>query len=308
MHNNEKKPDSHIAYGAAMDGLSAVTSSVSVVGRYWWNVQMHLLQKIGIMPVFRTHWWLFFVVGFLLLAFVPPIGIAFVISAFCAGAMDPESNNDFIVPLRREDLETDHAAEVDGKERLVMGCFSKKASEAKVQGSEAGQLARDLLHGEFMLTSFYDDGKFSQPIGFFQDPYVVGFLHGYIVAMADVCSARRGRHWTQKEATEFILSGMEAAVGSKQMVEFIEEPRKCKDNQDYKDAYLAANTCIKAIFATPALSDDNHLVVEAKNLIEERKSFLAEFFPNPRRGDLLAWAIQEISIKKHIKSTYLADC
>jgi len=113
MHNNDKKPDSHVAYGAAMDGVSAVASSVSVVGRYWWNVQMQLLQKTGVMPVFRAHWWLFLVVGFLLLAFLPPIGVAFVISAFCAGAFDPQSKNDFIVPLRRDDLEADHGHEVD---------------------------------------------------------------------------------------------------------------------------------------------------------------------------------------------------
>jgi len=113
MHNNDKKPDSHVAYGAAMDGVSAVASSVSVVGRYWWNVQMQLLQKTGIMPVFRAHWWLFLVVGFLLLAFLLPIGTAFVISAFCAGAMDPKSKNDFIVPLRRDDLDADYADEVD---------------------------------------------------------------------------------------------------------------------------------------------------------------------------------------------------
>jgi hypothetical protein len=117
MHNNDNKPDSHIAYGAAMDGVSAVVSSVSVVGRYWWNVQMQLLQKTGIMPVFRTHWWLFLVVGFLLLAFLPPIGAAFVISAFCAGVMDPKSKNDFIVPLRRDDVDANYADEVDHARR-----------------------------------------------------------------------------------------------------------------------------------------------------------------------------------------------
>ncbi|SNR74783.1 hypothetical protein SAMN06265378_1295 [Paracoccus sediminis] len=97
-----------------MDGLSAVASSVSVVGRYWWNIQMKLLQKVGVMPFFRAHWWLFLVVGFFLLAFLYPIGVAFVVSAFCAGAKDPKAENDFIVPLRGDSDEADYPAEVSG--------------------------------------------------------------------------------------------------------------------------------------------------------------------------------------------------
>lgn len=187
-----------------------------------------------------------------------------------------------------------------------MGWFSKKTSEAKVQGSESGRLARELINGEFMLTPFYGDGKFSHPDGFYQDPYVVGFLHGYLVAMADICSAKRGKHWTQQEATEFMLSAMEEAVGSKNLREFIGEPRRCQSIKEYKDAYFAANTLLKALFATSSIVlEKNSLIFEANKLIEKRKKFLEEMFPNPRKGDLLGWAVKEISITEHIKSTYL---
>lgn len=100
--DDDKKPDSHVAYGAAMDGVAAIAASVSIVGRYWWNRQMQLLQKIGLMPLFKAHWWLFLVVGFLLLAFLFPLGIAFIVSSWSAGQMDPKAANDFIVPLRQE--------------------------------------------------------------------------------------------------------------------------------------------------------------------------------------------------------------
>ena len=162
MHNNDKKPDSHVAYGAAMDGVSAVASSVSVVGRYWWNVQMQLLQKTGIMPVFRAHWWLFLVVGFLLLAFLMPIGIAFVISAFCAGAMDPKSKNDFIVPLRRDELEADYAQEVDcdsGPSSSLEGDGSKRDEDE----SEDLYVAASIAHSAFLnaIKREVDDEEFS---------------------------------------------------------------------------------------------------------------------------------------------------
>lgn len=101
MSLSDKTPDHHVAYGAAVDGFSAASASLAVVGRYWWNLQMRLLVATGTMRFFKAQWWLFLIVGFLLLAFVLPLGVAFVVSSFCAGEMDPKAKDNFIVPLRR---------------------------------------------------------------------------------------------------------------------------------------------------------------------------------------------------------------
>lgn len=106
MTLNNKSPDHHIAYGAATEGVAAASASLGVVGRYWWNLQMQLFVATGTMRLFRAYWWLFIVAGFLLLAFVMPLGVAFVVSAFCAGAMNPRAEDNFIVPLRHEDNAT----------------------------------------------------------------------------------------------------------------------------------------------------------------------------------------------------------
>lgn len=103
MSLDNKSPDHHIAYGAATEGVAAASASLGVIGRYWWNLQMQLLVATGAMRLFRAYWWLFLVAGFLLLAFVMPLGVAFVVSAFCAGTMDPKAEDNFIVPLRHED-------------------------------------------------------------------------------------------------------------------------------------------------------------------------------------------------------------
>lgn len=103
MSLNNKSPDHHIAYDAATEGVAAASASLGVIGRYWWNLQMQLLVATGTMRFFRAYWWLFLVVGLLLLAFVMPLGVAFVVSAFCAGAMNPKVQDNFIVPLRHED-------------------------------------------------------------------------------------------------------------------------------------------------------------------------------------------------------------
>lgn len=103
MSLNNKSPDHHVAYGAATEGVAAASASLGVVGRYWWNLQMQLLVATGTMRFFRAYWWLFLVAGFLLLAFIMPLGVAFVVSAFCAGAMNPKAEDNFIVPLRHED-------------------------------------------------------------------------------------------------------------------------------------------------------------------------------------------------------------
>lgn len=103
MSLNDKSPDHHIAYGAATECVAAASSSLGVIGRYWWNLQMQLLVATGTMRFFRVYWWLFLVAGFLLLAFVMPLGVAFAVSAFCAGAMNPKAEDNFIVALRHED-------------------------------------------------------------------------------------------------------------------------------------------------------------------------------------------------------------
>lgn len=101
---SDKTPDHHVAYGAAVEGFSAARASLAVVGRHWWNLQMRLLVATGTMRFFKAQWWLFLIVGFLLLAFVLPLGVAFVVSSLCAGEMDPKAKDDFIVPLRQGGL------------------------------------------------------------------------------------------------------------------------------------------------------------------------------------------------------------
>lgn len=98
---NEKQ-DLDAAFGNIQDGVTGMLSGVGIFARYLWNMQMRLLQSIGLMRFFRTNWWLFLVLGCLLLAFVLPLGTVFVVTAFAAGKMDPKAENDFIVPLRRK--------------------------------------------------------------------------------------------------------------------------------------------------------------------------------------------------------------
>ena len=97
-----KKTDTDAAVDAAMNGISSIGSNMLIVGRYWWNIQMKIIQATGVMPVFKSHVWLFWVVGFLLLIFLFPLGIAFAFSAWCAGQMELDVENDFIVPLKHD--------------------------------------------------------------------------------------------------------------------------------------------------------------------------------------------------------------
>lgn len=159
MNNYDKKPDSHVAYGAAMDGVAAVIASVSIVGRYWWNVQMQILQKVGIMPLFKAHWWLFFIVGFLLLALLPPLGIVFVISSWCAGQLDPKSEDDFVVPLRHETGEKGVAVEVENRSDFAHR--QKRVLDDDMR--EDVNIAAGLSHVSFLraLEREVDDAEFA---------------------------------------------------------------------------------------------------------------------------------------------------
>lgn len=102
MSQSDKPPESHVAYGAAMEGLATTAASLAVVGRYWWNMQMRMLIAIGAIGLFKAHWWLFLIVGFVLMAFILPLGLAFFVSAYCALGMGPEAEENYIVPLKQE--------------------------------------------------------------------------------------------------------------------------------------------------------------------------------------------------------------
>ncbi|MEO1640845.1 MAG: hypothetical protein AAFU41_16510 [Pseudomonadota bacterium] len=107
MAQNDQSPDHHVAYGAAVDSFVSATSGLAVVGRYVWNLQMKLIMAAGAMRYFRAQPRLFVALGLLLLAFALPIGIVFVVSALCAGALNPKGDDGFIVPLKplKRDME-----------------------------------------------------------------------------------------------------------------------------------------------------------------------------------------------------------
>lgn len=94
------------AFSAMCSASIAIFAEAAVVARYCWNAQMRFLKSIGLMPYFRSYWWLFLVAAFVFLAIFQPLGVAFLITAFAAMAHDPRSENDYVVPLRRdEDIE-----------------------------------------------------------------------------------------------------------------------------------------------------------------------------------------------------------
>lgn len=47
------------------------------------------------------------------------------------------------------------------------------------------------------------------------------------------------------------------------------------------------------------------VVKEANKLMEEKKESVAEFFSKSNNGEILAWAIKETTIKRHIEKKYL---
>ncbi|KFE36124.1 hypothetical protein [Thioclava atlantica] len=155
MRPEDKSPDHHVAFGAAAEGVSAASASLAVVGRYWWNMQMRLLIATGVMRFFRAQWWLFIVVGFALLAFVFPLGVAFIVSAFCAGEMNPKAEGDYLVPLKRDDS----AASVDASAEQSAGFGGPDLSDVL----EGVKSAASLHHIGFLraLGRDVDDAEFA---------------------------------------------------------------------------------------------------------------------------------------------------
>lgn len=104
-NSSDEKEDIQDALSGINDGLSNILDECMVVGRYIWNMEMRILKSAHVMPYFVSHWWLFVALGFFLLAFVMPLGVAFVFTAIAAGQMGPKSKDEFKVPLRRDVLD-----------------------------------------------------------------------------------------------------------------------------------------------------------------------------------------------------------
>lgn len=135
MSLNNKSPDHHIAYAA----ITEVLDAACVIGRYWWNLQMRFLIATGTMRLFKAHWWLFFVLGFLLLAFLFPLGVAFVTSAFLAVRVDPpRAEDNFIVALRQKQGERDI--------RAKDAAMNHRVSEQQPEGMDYVRTAASLHH------------------------------------------------------------------------------------------------------------------------------------------------------------------
>lgn len=115
-NRNSDRDELDTAYAGIKDGVSGVLSECAVFGRYLWNIQMRLLKSIGVMPFFVSHWWLFWILGFVLLAFAMPLGVAFLATAFAAGQMGPKSQNDFIVPLRQDNRQGQDLSELTSRQ------------------------------------------------------------------------------------------------------------------------------------------------------------------------------------------------
>ena len=102
-HHPDDRDSVSSALQGAHDGASSIFSSAVVLLRHGWNIQMRALVRIGAMNLIRGRGWIFAVIGFVLLAFVMPIGVVFVATAIAASGKDPRPENDYIVRLDEDD-------------------------------------------------------------------------------------------------------------------------------------------------------------------------------------------------------------
>ena len=105
MPDNQRDDEEslHRAAAGAHNGMSSIFSSVGVFSRYAWNAQMRFLVSLGLMPLFRQHWWLFLVVAFALLAIALPLGVIWVAVAFFALNSNPAAENDYLVEIKSKE-------------------------------------------------------------------------------------------------------------------------------------------------------------------------------------------------------------
>lgn len=99
-HNNENS-GLHSALKDIKSSSANILASIGVFARHAWNWQMGMLVKVGLMPMFRTRWWLFCVIAFVLLAVKFAVGVVWVAIAAAALIKSPKAENDYIVDISR---------------------------------------------------------------------------------------------------------------------------------------------------------------------------------------------------------------
>ncbi len=125
------KDDLDKAYAGINDGVSGIFSGIAIFGRYLWNAQIRFLKSIGIMHIFVSHWWLFLIVGFVLLAFVMPVGLVFLGSALAAIQMNPDSKDDYIVPLSHDNRKYEDLREIAARQEGKLKEYADKMGAFK---------------------------------------------------------------------------------------------------------------------------------------------------------------------------------
>ena len=176
-----------------------------------------------------------------------------------------------------------------------MGIFSKirKPSIAERLGKEAGELAFNQVKIPFALTDYLNDVVFNPPKGFFDDLYIKGYCTSFITSMADVGSAKRGRHWSQTEKQSFIISAFTSLVGVSNISSFMSGARENSLDANHQLGSLHANTQIKLLFA--------------KNSLDLTEAIFADAIELSESSDLydLGTAFNKLTICQYIESEYL---
>jgi hypothetical protein len=195
---------------------------------------------------------------------------------------------------------------------------STKNIELPRLGRETGELAIQQLSLPFLLGSHHENGKFSPPNGFFDDPFVGGYIMSFINTFR--VHQLNDRELSDDDRNRFMQAALEAAdprlIGADLSKSWVGGLR---NNQSEKNAAAGANAASAIVLAMIGKIDESYpdpLIASARDLARARSGVAAEmqnFMPQSSNtadpaATAFVSAIHEVTVGQRMRQRYPELC
>ena len=170
-----------------------------------------------------------------------------------------------------------------------------------------------ILAREFVETKFIRNGIFMPPIGFFNDPYIIGFCLEYVVSITHDGIDSNG--WSKEKVGEFMCSCWDEIDPNENLTNIIVKIGNdindvFSDTKIFDEGKNSAIIYLLTLYDKPDPNDNNKLLTDAIRIAPRLDEFkdIMNITDNDLKNYRLPLTVLMLSIFKHIKEKWIINC
>ena len=169
-----------------------------------------------------------------------------------------------------------------------------------------------ILGNKFKDTKYLANNTFYPPIGFFYDPYIIGFCSEYVVTTTHYGVAEND--WTQEKIGEFMITAFNTIDPENKLTKMLNEIAKniddvFKNKNAFEEGKNAASIYLLTLHDNPDPEDNDELLNDARRIaprLNELKD-MYEISDNDINNYRLPITVLIISIYQHILEKWVVS-